>query len=165
MNAKSESMKQSSVSRWTWLAATAIAVGTLDMAFATAFWGLKGVAAARVWQSVASGMLGRDAFLGGGITAALGLVLHFAIAFLMVLAYDLAASRLRWLLRWPWLTGPFYGLVLYFVMNFVVLPLSAAGPGSRAGAWVIGSVLAHVFLVGLPCALGVSVAHVRGKWP
>lgn len=139
----------------------AFVIGVLDMSFAAIFWGLLGVAPIPVLQSVASGLLGRAAFAGGVATAALGLGLHFLICLLMVLTYYVLAQHLRWLLRHPWQAGPLYGLALYLCMNYVVLPLSAAVPSSTRPDWIVGSVLVHMLLVGLPCALFVRAAGSR----
>lgn len=146
--------------RWPILLIGAMTAGWLDISFATVFWGLHGVAPERILQSVASGLLGRAAFSGGLGTALAGLLLHLSIAFLMVLAYDLVSLRLRWLVRSPWLAGPLYGVVLYGVMSFIVVPLSAASRSPQAISWIVGSVLAHVLLVGLPCALFVRAAQL-----
>jgi hypothetical protein len=45
----------------------------------------------RIRQSIASGLLGRHAFAGGWQTAALGVLLHFFIAFVIVLVFVLVA--------------------------------------------------------------------------
>jgi hypothetical protein len=59
--------------------------GTLDIAYACIFWALKrGVPATRIFQSVAAGLLGQASFQGGGRTAALGLVLHYFIAMVLI---------------------------------------------------------------------------------
>ena len=54
--------------------------GTLDIADALIFHGVRGVAPWRILQAIASGLLGREAFTGGAWTATLGLGLHFFIA-------------------------------------------------------------------------------------
>jgi hypothetical protein len=61
----------------------------------------------------------------------------------------------RWsLLRLrPLLVGAGYGLLLYGIMNFVVVPLSAAGPGSKDPLWITLSVAVHALLIGVPIAL------------
>lgn len=141
------------------LLAAAFCVGTLDMIFATTFWMLHDVAPVRVMQSVASGLIGRLAYAGGMATAMLGLGLHFLICLVMVLIYNMLALHVHWLLHHPWRAGPLYGLVLYLCMTFVVLPLSAAAAPSTRLDWIVGSVLGHVLLVGLPCALLVRAAH------
>jgi len=133
-------------------AAGAVA-GTLDITFAYAFWALKAdVPALRIFQSVATGLLGRASFDGGAATAALGLALHFAMATAMAAAYALAARQWRVLRERPLPLGAAYGVFLYTFMQFVVLPLSAAGHGSRDATWITLSVVVHMFLVGVPIA-------------
>lgn len=136
------------------LLATVVA-GTLDITDACLWWGItKGVPPERIFQSIASGLLGKAAFKGGAQTAALGLALHFAIMAVMVAVYVLASQRLRVLTRRPVVMGLAYGAATYIVMNYVVLPLSQVGPH---GAFVLPSFInglaAHLFLVGLTIAL------------
>ena len=107
----------------------------------------------RILQSIAAGLLGRASFQGGAGTAALGLFLHFFIAFVIVAIYFAAARGIPLLTRRPFLFGPLYGLVAYWVMNYVVLPLSAAGGSHPAGAVLTNGLLIHAFGVGLPAAL------------
>jgi hypothetical protein len=131
-----------------------IAAGTLDIIFACTFWALKaGVSPERILQSVAAGVLGKPSFSGGSGTAALGLTLHYLIALAMSMGYYVVAKQ--WSLLWqrPWLCGALYGLVLYVMMNYIVVPLSAAGPGSKDPLWIALSIMAHVLLVGLPIAV------------
>jgi hypothetical protein len=54
-----------------------ITVGGLDILDALLFFGFRGVAPIRIFQSIASGLLGRTAFDGGLSTALAGGVLHF----------------------------------------------------------------------------------------
>jgi hypothetical protein len=132
-----------------------LVAGTLDITDACVYWAVtKGVSPERIFQSVASGLLGKAAFKGGAQTAALGLLLHFGIMAVMVAVYALASLRLPILTKRPVLMGVGYGLATYAVMNYVVLPLSQASHGGpfRLPVFVNG-VLAHVLLVGLPIAL------------
>jgi len=128
--------------------------GTFDILYATSFWALRDVPAQRIFQSVAAGALGRAAFTGGWPTAMLGLSLHYVIAAAMGLAYALAARDIPALRDRPWRHGALYGLALYVFMNFIVVPLSASPPrsGSLPLSWTVCSVIAHVVLVGWPCA-------------
>ena len=131
-----------------------LVAGTLDIAYACVFWALKrGVPATRIFQSVAAGLLGQASFEGGERTAALGLVLHYFIALSMSIAYYLVARRWGLLRRRPVLCGAGYGLLLYGVMNYIVVPLSAAGPGSKDPLWIALSIAVHVVLIGVPIAL------------
>lgn len=138
--------------------------GTLDIAYACVFWALKAnVPVQRILQSVAAGLLGTASFEGGAATAALGLVLHYFIALTMSLTYFLAAGRLPVLWRRPWPMGAVYGLLVYGVMNHIVVPLSAAGPGSKNPLWIGLSILVHMFLIGVPIAL-VTHHGRKGGW-
>lgn len=136
--------------------------GTLDIAFACVFWAVKAnVPAQRILQSVAAGLLGPASFEGGAGTAALGLALHYSIATSMAAAYFVAARRWTPLVERPLLCGAIYGLMLYGVMNLVVVPLSAAGAGSKDPLWIALGVAAHVVLIGIPIALCVRMAMGR----
>ena len=139
------------------LLATAVA-GTLDITDACVYWAVtKGVPPERIFQSVASGLLGKAAFKGGAQTAALGLALHFGIMAVMVAVYALASLRLPILTKRPVVMGLGYGLATYLVMNYVVLPLSRAGPrGSFVLPNFINGLMAHLVLVGLTVAMIVA---------
>lgn len=133
--------------------------GTLDILFAITFWALKAnVPAIRILQSVSAGLLGKASFAGGAGTALLGLFLHFFIATTMSFTYYGLAMRWPLFHRRPWACGAAYGLGLYLVMNFVVVPVSAAMPGSRDGLWIVLSVLVHMLLIGVPIALSTRRA-------
>jgi hypothetical protein len=131
-----------------------LVAGTLDIVYACVFWGLKrGVPAQRILQSVAAGLLGKASFEGGRATAALGLGLHFFIALSMSVTYYLVARRWPLLRERPLLCGVGYGLLLYAIMNYVVLPLSAAGPGTKDALWITLSIAVHALLIGVPIAV------------
>jgi hypothetical protein len=156
--------------------------GTLDIAYAIAAYGplSYGVSAERVLQSVAAGWIGRDAAQAGGVsTAAFGLASHFLLAMIMAAIFVFAAQRFRALTRNAVLWGFLYGLVIYVAMNYVVVPLSAAGANlhfassvAEAAArlqesfseirprhdpnypWLFAAtIFAHTVLVGIPIAL------------
>jgi hypothetical protein len=133
-----------------------LAIGILDITDAFIFFGLRGVSPVRILQSIAAGLLGRDAFSGGAGTAILGACLHFFIAFCIAAAYLLASRRIAFLRERPLLCGPVYGIAVYLVMNLVVLPLSAAGGSFPSGAVLANGVLIHIFGVGLPAAIVAS---------
>ena len=140
--------------QWGFVLAGGLVAGTLDIVYACVFWALKAdVPVQRILQSVAAGVLGKASFQGGAETAALGLGLHYFIATSMSVVYYLVARR--WALLWqrPLRYGSAYGLLLYVIMNYVVLPLSAAGPSSKNALWIVLSVLVHICLIGTPIAL------------
>jgi uncharacterized membrane protein YagU involved in acid resistance len=124
--------------------------GALDIVAAIAFWGLRGVSATRILQSVASGLLGRDAFSGGASTAVLGLSLHFSIATTAAAVYYLFSRRLAVLVRRWVLSGVSYGVAVYAFMHFIVLPLSAVTKRPFDLGVAMSMVLIHIVCVGLP---------------
>ena len=141
---------------WLFVLAGGFIAGALDMTYAWLFWFIKaGVAPRRIFQSVAAGWMGREAAVAGGwTTAALGLTTHFFIATTIALVYYVAARRVPLLWRRPLAMGALYGGAVYLVMNQIVVPLSAAAPkGPKDPLWVALSVVAHVFLIGVPIAL------------
>jgi hypothetical protein len=105
-----------------------------------------------VLQSVASGLLGAKSYEGGLATAALGLALHFFIAYTATTVFYLASRKLTFLVQQPFIFGPLYGIAVYLFMYFVVLPLVFTTV-SRAFTQVLIGVLIHMFCIGLPIAL------------
>ena len=133
-----------------------LVAGALDISYAFIIWGLRGVTPIRIGQSIASGLLGRDAAVGGGTATGLfGLLLHFTMATIIAAIFYFAARNIRLLVDRAVPFGIAYGLVTYGVMNYVVLPLSAIGSvGDSGPAYIrITGVLVHMFLIGLPIAL------------
>ena len=140
-----------------------LTVGTLDLIDAFAFFGLRsGAQPVAILHSIASGFIGREAArTGGASTAVLGFFTHFFVATCIVTVYVLA-SRLLPVLRTRWIVcGVAFGVVAYFFMTFVVVPLSHAGGGSISFALppapiMANGILIHMFGVGLPAAFFAS---------
>ena len=138
-----------------------LTVGVLDLLDAFIFFGLRsGARPMGILHSIAAGVLGRDAARAGGApTATLGLALHFTIALIIASMYVIASRHVT-LLRRHWIAfGITYGVFAYFVMTYVVVPLSNAGSGTRpAFVWpvFINGILIHAFGVGLPAAFFAS---------
>lgn len=133
--------------------------GAFDITYAVVFSGFRGVPAIRILQSVASGLLGSKAFEGGWPTAALGFLLHFLIALIFAFIFYLASRPVPMLVRHPVMSGVCYGFAIYWVMNLIVLPLSAfPRKVPFAPIVVITGLLVHMFLIGLPIALAVRKA-------
>lgn len=154
--------------------------GALDIIYAFIVYGplSYGITPQQVLQSVAAGWIGRDASRAGEWgSALLGLGTHFLIATLMAAVFVLAAQSFKALTKNAILWGFVYGLVLYVAMNYIVVPLSAAGTGEFASGfdeissrlqdsfskvrggggedypWMLwGTILTHTVLVGIPIA-------------
>jgi hypothetical protein len=140
-----------------------LTVGALDLLDAFIFFGLRsGARPMSILHSIAAGFLGRDAARAGGVpTAIVGFLSHFLVAFCIVAVYVLM-SRVIPLLRKQWLIcGPVFGVAAYFVMTWVVVPMSNAGNGQITFALpvapvMINGILIHAFGVGLPAAYFAS---------
>lgn len=136
-----------------------LACGVFDITQACVGYGIQNhLPPPRIFQSVASGLLGPKAFQGGAKTAALGLALHFFIAFSWAVGYYVASRQIAFLTERPVIAGLMYGEFVWVVMTLVVLPLSAVHrwPPRFDLASVITGPIGHMFLVGLPIALAVK---------
>ena len=135
---------------------------TLDLIYAIVYSSLRGVSAVRVMQSVASGLIGQPAYDGGAATAVLGVCLHYLMAFLIAAIFYFASRRLSFMTKRAVMSGLVYGIGVYVVMNFVVLPLSAFPTQmTYTPVRVAINVVAHMILFGLPIALATRVASLR----
>jgi uncharacterized membrane protein YagU involved in acid resistance len=140
--------------------------GALDILFAISYAGYNGMAPSRLLQTVASGLLGEAAFSGGTATAAAGLLLHFAMAYVWAAIFVAAARRLPLLTRQPVLSGIVFGVMVFFIMRLVVLPLSAFPyPVSFKPLGTVLDLLSHTLLFGVPIALATRRAHVGARLP
>lgn len=131
--------------------ATAVA-GTLDILFAMLLTVLLGRHVPDMLRYVASGPV-PDATGMGSAGAALGLVVHFALMAVMAALFMAVVRREPRLLDRPLLTGLGYGLLTYFVMNWLVVPLRFGTPLPPRTLSVATQLFAHVVLVGIPLVL------------
>ena len=84
-------------------------------------------------------------------TAGLGLALHFFVAFVVVSTFYLASRKIPFLTQRPLLSGVFYGIDVYIVMYWFVLPTAFSTFRHRLSNELI-EVAIHVCLIGLPTA-------------
>ena len=134
------------------IAITGLIVGTMDITAAIIQAISRGATATRLLQFVASGLIGQNAFQGGAATAALGLGLHFVIAFTLVTVFYVASRNFVFLRHYPVVSGLAYGLIVFAFMNLIVLPLSAAKPRHSLSGDLI-QIGIHMFIIGLPTSL------------
>jgi len=133
------------------VAAGGLIAGTLDIVYAFVLSAMRGGSPLRVLQSVASGLLGKPSYQGGWPTGALGLLLHMAICVAAALVFYLASRRSAYLRAHYLVAGAAFGIGVYLVMNFVVLPLSAVPfTITYTPAVIAQGFVSHALLVGLP---------------
>ena len=116
---------------------------------------MRGTKPIRLLQGIAYGLLGPKAFSGGLPTAALGLASHFFVAFCAATAFYLVSRRATFLLRLPFLIGPLYGVVVYSIMYWIVMPIVY---GHRPFNWTVTiiAIVTHMVCVGTPIVLVVD---------
>jgi len=137
---------------WRGVAIATIMAGTLDILSAFLFDIMVGGSPGGVLQGIAAAAC-PQIDIGDMGNAGLGLVVHFAIVLAMVTAYFTAATGIGQLNRHPWLSGIGYGLLLWIVMYWIVLPhrfptlFPVLDPHD-----VAIQLLDHVVLTGLPIA-------------
>jgi hypothetical protein len=127
--------------------------GVLDITAALLVYGYMGAKPMRLLQGIAGGLLGPRTYGGGVTTALLGLFCHFLIAFSAAAVYVAASRLMPFMLQHAVLCGTLYGVAVYFFMNRIVVPLSAAAKFPFSFKMMVIGVVIHIFCVGLPIAL------------
>jgi hypothetical protein len=129
--------------------------GVLDITAALVVYGYFGLRPVRLLQGIAGGLLGPRSFQGGLETALLGLLCHFLIAFLAAAVYFAASRGWRFLVEHFLVSGVLYGVAVYFFMNRIIVPLSAATKYPFSFKMMVIGVVIHIFCVGLPISVAV----------
>jgi hypothetical protein len=129
--------------------------GVLDITQAFIGFSLVDSTPFRILQRIASGIFGPRSQEMGWTSAAVGLLVHFTVAFTAAAVYYVASRKLRVLVERPVLCGLLYGELVFLFMYFVVIPISAIGrPHFNMATYITGPI-GHPLLVGLPIALCV----------
>ena len=117
-------LQRSSGGQWPWrvVLAAGIVAGTIDIGAAAL---INWASPALILRFVAGGILGKTALEGGAGVALLGYALQIVMSLIIAVIYVDAARRLA-ALRRRWIAaGLAFGVAVFAVMNYVVLPLSA----------------------------------------
>jgi hypothetical protein len=130
--------------------------GVMDISAAFITWWPRGITPVRILKGIAAGLLGPSAYTGGWPTAALGLACHFFIAYSAATVFYLASRRLSFLTLRPVLSGILYGVCVYLVMYWIVVPLSRVPHRTYTVQSTVIAILTHMICVGLPIALIIS---------
>lgn len=135
--------------------------GSLDLLYVFVFHGVRGVSPERILQFIASGLQGSAAFQGGHASAALGAAAHYFILIVAAGLFLAASRRWHWLVREAATAGVLFGLAIWLVMNYVIVPLSAVKPGNPTTLSQVTNFLMHLFVIGPAIALSLR----RWAWP
>jgi len=94
-----------------------------------------------ILHAIAGGLLAERSFAGGAETAFLGAVLQVAMGILIAVIFALTGIIVP-ILRRRWVVcGLAYGMVIFAVMNYVVMPLSA---WHKVPTFSIGRIFANI---------------------
>ena len=128
---------------WDFLCASALSVFAYGSTFS------------RLWQGVASVVLGKAALEMGALGVAAGLGLHLLVAFTWSALFVFAAARWRALqqaLAKPaggFAVAAVYGPIIWLVMSLAVIPLATGRPPTFGFRWWV-QIFAHVPFVTIP---------------
>ena len=127
-----------------------------------------GSTVSRLFQGVASVLLGADAFNGGLRTAVIGVLMHVLVAFTWSAVYLFLVLRSKWIRGL--LSSPFgvlkvaalYGPFIWMVMSLVVIPILAHRPPTINVRWWI-QWFGHIVFVGIPIVAAGGKASPAGR--
>jgi hypothetical protein len=109
----------------------------------------------RLFQFIASGILGPDSFKGGMKSAALGVALHFLIALTASAVFYAASRAVPFLIDHAIISGALFGIAIHLFMNLAVIPMSAIGRRPFNPTSFAIQLLVHIVVVGQSIALTV----------
>src|SRR5215470_11706663 len=120
----------------------------------------------RLFQGVATTLLGSEAFNGGTLTAAIGVLMHFGVAFGWSIVFLLVVKRVTWirgLLDSPYgvvKVASLYGPFIWLVMSLVVIPVLLHRPPAINSRWLI-QLIGHFPFVGIPIVASIGNGSPR----
>jgi len=131
------------------IAVSTLVSGTLDIAFAMILTVWFGREIPDMLRFVASGPFPAATDMGTN-GAILGLVVHFTLMAIMATIFVLIARARPMLLDTPWRTALAWGVITYFAMNWLVVPLRFHSPLPPKMLSIVTQGFAHLVLVGVP---------------
>jgi len=148
-----------------------LVIATIDGLFASALSVFAyGSTVTRLWQGVASTVLGPSAFDGGLRTVFVGLLLHLGVALgwsAVFLTLVTNSPRLRRILESPagvFAAAAVYGPLVWMVMSLAVIPLLTGRRPSITARWW-AQLVGHVFFVALPIVAMSARGLTRWRAP
>jgi hypothetical protein len=122
----------------------------------------------RLFQGVASTLLGPEAINGGALTVALGVLMHFGVAFGWSVVFLLIVKRARPI--YNILNSPYgvikvaslYGPFIWMVMSLAVIPALLQRPPAINIRWLV-QLIGHFPFVGLPIVWSICRGASRSK--
>jgi hypothetical protein len=143
-----------------------LVAGTCDLSAAIIVYAfiLQRMSTLQLLQSIASGIFGKDAYAGGTEMAILGVIFHYIIAMIFAVAYFLIFPKIPFLRQQKVISGLLYGVIVWFMMNLIVLPMSHAT--SKPFEFSINTFRGMAILmvcIGLPISLIVHKFYAKSN--
>jgi hypothetical protein len=140
---------------WSLILRVGLIAGTLDISDALIVSYLRGATPIRVFQYIASGLIGLKSFQLGWMSVVLGVGIHYFIALTWTAVFYCASRKFMILIRRPVVSGLLYGVAVYLFMNLIALPLSGVPHATRPVTLAsrVNGVLALMFCIGLTISL------------
>jgi hypothetical protein len=138
---------------------TAFVVAVIDGADAVIYTIIRGSPGERVFQFIASVVLGKESYNMAPWSTVLGILMHCSIALILTAVYFALAGPIAKVTRNWLLSGSLYGLATWVVINqflFVLIGIKSSYTALPAWPGLLNGVLAHIFLVGIPIAFGAA---------
>jgi len=133
----------------------------MDISAALIVYGRFGLLPMRLLQGIAAGLVGPRSYDGGLATAALGLFCHYFIAYSAATVYFTASRAMPILIEHFIGFGAFYGIAVFYFMQYVVIPFSAAARRPFSMKMMVIGVVIHILCVGLPIATTIRFVSRR----
>lgn len=137
------------------IAIATLVSGSLDILFAMILTVAFGRQIGNMLRYVASGPFPTATDMGTA-GAILGLLVHSGLMAIMAAVLMLLLQWRPELLRAPLRVGLAYGILTYFAMNWVVVPLRFGTPLPPKALSIVTQLFAHIVLVGIPMAYVAS---------
>ena len=133
---------------------TALLAGTLDILSAIINTYVQyGISPGRVFRFIASGVFGDNAYSGGLVMIAAGIIFHYFIALIWTVIFFFIFIKFNLSPCCKYIYGLAYGILVWLVMNLIVVPLSNTPHHPFTFKGVLLGVLFLIFFIGLPVSL------------
>ena len=143
------------------IALSTLVSGTLDILFAMILTLAFGRHIPDMLRFVASGPFPSATDMGTN-GAILGLVVHFTLMAIMAAIFVAVVRARPALLDTPWRTALAWGVITYFAMNWLVVPLRFHSPLPPKTLSIVTQAFAHLVLVAIPMTF-IARRYLRAR--
>lgn len=131
---------------------TGFITGTLDILSASVYFTIAthGQPLSKLFAYISSGVFGKNAFNGHPVMTGWGLLFHYLIAGTWSFIFLSIYPKIPGLRNYPVATGLAYGLMIWSIMQFIVLPFSHVTHGPLHLVPALLNITILMVMIGLP---------------